>query len=226
LWLDAASFAGSALVVRFGVRRRPASGPGKLVTRWLSAFALVWRDRRLKALVALGCVSGFAIAGEAVVTPYAAEIGGGAAAVGFLLAAYAIGNVIGVTVLTRLLPARRRGLLVPLAILSCAPLTVCVIHPGVAVTMLLWAFSGAAGAYNLTASTLFVQSVPDSQRGQTFGLALTALRVSQGAGVVGAGVTAEYLAPHFVVAIAGALGMCAAAGAGWCWRRALNPPTP
>jgi MFS family permease len=226
LWLDSATFAASALLVRMGVRPRPAPAREKAATHWREGFALVWTNRRLKALVALGCVSGFAIAGEAVVVPYAAGIGGEAVAVGLLLAAYAVGNVIGVMGLARLLPQYRRDLLVPLAVLSCAPLTVCVIHPGLAVTMALWAFSGVAGAYNLTASTLFVQSVPDSQRGQTFGWAITALRVSQGAGVVGAGVAAEYLAPHFVVAVAGALGMLAAAGAGWSWRRATTRQPP
>ncbi|MEV4316908.1 MFS transporter [Actinocrispum sp. NPDC049592] len=224
LWLDAGSFLVSALVVRFGVKHRATPHHERSRTPWLSGIAVVWRDRRLTALIALGCVSGFAIAGEAVVTPYAAEIGGGAVAVGFLLAAYAIGNVIGVTALTRFPPVRRRGLLVPLAVLSCAPLTLCVSNPGVPATMVLWAFSGAASAYNLTASTLFVQSVPDALRARTFGVAITGLRVSQGAGVLAAGLAAEYLAPHIVVAIAGALGMLAALGAGWWWHKATRQP--
>jgi predicted MFS family arabinose efflux permease len=219
LWVDAATFACSALLVRYGVRARPAPVEDKRVWSW-SGFTLVRASPRLKALVALGCVSGFYIAGEAVVAPYAADIGGGAVAVGLLLAAYAVGNVIGVAALTRLIPARRQNLLVPLAVLACAPLTICVLHPGLVITMMLWALSGAASAYNLTASTLFVQSVPDAQRGQAFGLAITALRVSQGVGVLGAGIVAEYIAPHFVVALAGLLGMLAAASAGWSWLRA------
>ncbi|TCO54944.1 MFS transporter [Actinocrispum wychmicini] len=219
LWVDAGTFACSALLVWHGVRDRSLPGQESRVTGWFG-LALVLADVRLKALVALGCVSGFYIAGEAVVAPYAAGIGGGAVAVGLLLAAYSVGNVVGVAVVARLVPERRRSSLVPLAILSCAPLTVCLAHPGLAVTMLLFACSGAAGAYNLTASTLFVQSVPDAQRGRTFGIAVTALRVSQGIGVVGAGIAAEYVAPHIVVAFAGLLGMGFAARAGWSWRRA------
>jgi hypothetical protein len=87
------------------------------------------------------------------------------------------------------------------------------------VTMVLWTCSGAASAYNLVASTLFVKSVPDSHRAQAFGLALTALRVAQGMGVIGAGIAAEYVAPHLAVALAGTAGMVAAARAGWSWRR-------
>lgn len=219
LWLDAGTFACSALVVAYGVRDRRVSGDGMRVSGWFG-LSVVLADLRLKALVLLGCVSGFYIAGEAVVAPYAAGIGGGAVAVGLLLAAYSVGNVVGVAVVARLVPERRRSSLVPLAILSCAPLTVCLAHPGLIVTMILFACSGAASAYNLTASTLFVQSVPDTKRGRTFGIAVTALRVSQGIGVVSAGIVAEYLAPHIVVAFAGLLGMGFAARAGWSWRKA------
>jgi predicted MFS family arabinose efflux permease len=226
LGVDAASFAVSAIVVRWGVRYRPA--PGFLGTRekpgWATELragtALVLGDRELRALVALACVSGFYIAGEAVAAPYAAALGGGAASVGLLFASYAVGNVTGMALLTRVPQARRVRLLRPLAVLACAPLMGCAVNPGLGVTLALWFCSGAAGAYNLTASTLFVQAVPDSRRGQAFGLAVTALRVAQGLGVVLAGVTAEHLPPHQVVAIAGALGVLAATGAGLAWKRA------
>ncbi|NBH09095.1 MFS transporter, partial [Amycolatopsis sp. SID8362] len=59
-----------------------------------------------------------------------------------------------------------------------------------------------------------------TQRAQAFGFALTALRVSQGLGVVLAGLAAERVAPHGVVAGAGAIGVVAAFGAASLWRRA------
>jgi MFS family permease len=232
LIVDAASFAVSALVLRAGIRHRgAAAGSGDLGASndggWWhqvrSGVALVWWDRRLRSLVALGCVSGFYIAGEALAAPYAAELGGGSVTVGLLLGAFAVGSVAGMAMLARVPEARRRRLLVPLPVLACAVLVGCAAEPGVPVTLALFAVSGVASAYNLVTSTAFVHLAPDSQRGQAFGLAITALRVSQGAGVVLAGVVAEHLAPHLVVAAAGALGTVAAVAAGRSWRRA-NPP--
>jgi MFS family permease len=226
LAVDAVTFAVSAAVVRFGVTSRPVpeltGAPKKpgWVHELRAGTALVLCDKELRALVALACVSGFYIAGEAVAAPYAAALGGGAASVGLLFASYAVGNVTGMALLARVPPDRRTRLLRPLAVLACAPLMVCALNPGLGVTLVLWFCSGAAGAYNLTASTLFVQAVPDARRGQAFGLAVTALRVAQGAGVVLAGITAEHLPPHQVVAIAGALGVLAATGAGLSWNRA------
>jgi hypothetical protein len=226
LVVDAATFAVSAAVVRFGLTSRPSPEcPGtpkkpSWATELRAGTALVLRDKELRSLVALACVSGFYIAGEAVAAPYAAAIGGGAASVGLLFASYAVGNVTGMALLARVPQAQRTQLLRPLAVLACAPLMICALNPGLGVTLALWFCSGAAGAYNLTASTLFVQAVPDARRGQAFGLAVTALRGAQGIGVVLAGITAEHLPPHQVVAIAGALGVLAATGAGLSWNRA------
>ncbi|MCU1686656.1 MAG: hypothetical protein JWQ81_7395 [Amycolatopsis sp.] len=231
LWVDAGTFAVSATVIRWGVRLRAApNASADRKVRWAAELRaglfLVTRDRKLRALVALACVSGFYIAGEAIAAPYAAELGGGAATVGSLLASYAVGNVVGMALLARIPRQLRTRLMVPLAVLACATLIGCAANPGLSLTLTLWFCSGAAGAYNLTASTLFVQAVPDSRRGQAFGLAVTALRVSQGVGVVLAGLAAEHLSPHLVVALAGALGVLAAGAAGLAWRRASPPVAP
>ncbi|SDY91465.1 Predicted arabinose efflux permease, MFS family [Amycolatopsis xylanica] len=218
LLVDAVTFAASAALIAGGLRHRPASSGLRWRGRVLGGLALVWRDRRLRALVALACVSGFYIAGEAVAAPYAAELGGGAVAVGLLLASYAVGNVVGMAILARLPEAVRVRSMVPMAIASCAPLLGCAADPGLGAVLALWCCSGVASAYNLTASTLFVTAVPDHVRGQAFGLAVTALRVAQGAGVVVAGVAADGYAPHQVVAAAGLLGVVAAAGAGLAWK--------
>jgi len=241
LLLDAGTFVASALLVWWGVRHRPAPAQAADATApadgraagasaadgwWRSVAAgavLVWTDGRLRALVALACVSGFYIAGEALAVPYAAELGGGAMAVGLLLAAYPGGTVLGMALVARLSETTRLRLMGPMAVLACAPLTLCALRPGLAVTFVLWMSSGAASAYHLTASTTFVRSVPDERRGQAFGLAVTALRVSQGLGVVLAGVAADAVPASTVVAVAGGLGMVAAAGAARGWY-AGQPP--
>ncbi|MET8850354.1 MFS transporter [Amycolatopsis sp. NPDC004625] len=222
LMADAASFAVSALFLVSGVLPRPPRETSGV--RWWrhvrAGWTVVAGDRRRLALVALGCVSGLYIAGEAVAAPYAAELGGGAVVVGLLLGAYALGNVIGMAALSRIPPSQRSRLLGPLAVLACAALLGCALRPDLMATLALFTLSGVASSYNLIANTTFVQLTPDAQRAQAFGFALTALRVSQGLGVVLAGLAAERVAPHGVVAGAGALGVLAALGAAHLWRQA------
>jgi MFS family permease len=226
LLADAASFAVSALFLLAGVLARPPRESSGV--RWWrhvrAGWTVVVGDRRRLALVALGCVSGIYIAGEAIAAPYAAELGGGAVVVGLLLGAYALGNVLGMAALSRIPPERRSRLLGPLAVLACAALLGCALRPDLAATLALLTLSGVASSYNLIANTTFVQLTPDAQRAQAFGFALTALRVSQGLGVVLAGLAAERTAPHGVVAAAGAIGVLAAFGAATLWRRAQPEP--
>ncbi|MDS0135452.1 MULTISPECIES: MFS transporter [unclassified Amycolatopsis] len=221
LLTDAATFAVSALFLVAGVAPRP---PGSTGARWWRHIRTGWTvvagDRRRLALVALGCVSGIYIAGEAIAAPYAAELGGGAVVVGLLLGAFALGNVLGMAALSRIPQARRGPLLGPLAVLACAALVGCALRPDLLATLALFTLCGVASSYNLIANTTFVQLTPEGQRAQAFGFALTALRVSQGLGVVLAGLAAERWAPHGVVAGAGAVGVLAALGAARLWRRA------
>ncbi|MEV7098504.1 MFS transporter [Amycolatopsis sp. NPDC051045] len=226
LLADAASFAVSALFLVAGVRPwPPRAEPGVRWWRHVRAgWTVVVGDRRRLALVALGCVSGIYIAGEAIAAPYAAELGGGPVVVGLLLGAYALGSVLGMAALSRIPPSRRSRLLGPLAVLACAALLGCALRPNLEGTLALLTLSGVASSYNLIANTTFVQLTPDAQRAQAFGFALTALRVSQGLGVVLAGLAAERAAPHAVVAAAGAIGVVAASGAATLWRRAQPDP--
>lgn len=226
LLADAATFALSAIFLKVGVRERPLppagdARPGYWVS--LSAGArLVWSDRQLRYLIALATVAGFYVSIEGLAAPYAASIGGGAAAVGILLAANPAGQMIGMLLLTRVSPPRRLTLMGPLAIGSCAPLIGCAVQPGLWVTVGLWMLSGLCASYQLAASAAFVLSVPDAQRGQAFGLARTALIVSQGMGVLVAGAAADHWAPASVVAAAGILGLLFAAGAAYGYHDATR----
>ncbi|GLZ28362.1 MFS transporter [Lentzea sp. NBRC 105346] len=218
LLADAATFLASALLITRWVIHRPAS----MIVRdrtWhlVQGVRLVSRRPMLRALVAMACVSGFYIAGEALAAPYAVELGAGPIAVGLMFAAYAAGTATGMLVLARLTePARLRAMPL-LVIAACAPLTLCVLQPGLAGVLLLFTLSGAGSSYHLVTATTFVRAVPDELRGQSFGLAVTALRVSQGLGVAAAGVAADHWAPHLVVAAAGALGVLTACGTAWLW---------
>jgi len=225
LLLDAATFAASAALVRFGLRARPAAAMARTArSRWsrdiTDGAGLVWRDRRLRALVMLASISGFYITVEGLSVPYADEIGGGPATVGLLMAANPAGTLLGMALISQLAPEHRNQLLGPLAVAACAPLLGCALHPGLMITLALWALSGLASAYQVVANAEFVRSVPDSRRAQAFGLAVTVLVAAQGVGVVLAGTAADRAGPAMVVAVAGAVGMVAAALAAVSWDRA------
>ncbi len=230
LAVDAATFALSAVLVQLGVRNRPlptATSGGGRVSWWASLTAgarLVWNDRRLRYLIALACVAGFYITVEGLAAPYAAAVGGGPLAVGLLLAANPAGQTVGMLLLPRFAPQRRLALMGPLAVAACLPLIVCIARPGLWATVGLWAVSGLCSSYQLAANASFVQNVPDAQRGQAFGLARTALIVSQGVGVLAAGTAADSWHPATVVAVAGTLGAVVAIGAALGYRRATATP--
>ncbi|MDX6281950.1 MAG: hypothetical protein QOH03_3021 [Kribbellaceae bacterium] len=231
LLVDSATFLASAAFIAFGVRHRPAptqameGEPKRSYLKDLASGAsLVARTPSLRSLVALATVAGFYVTVEGLAVPYANEIGGGPEAAGLLLAAQPAGAVLGMWLITLWTPERRMRFLGPLAIAACVPLVFCALQPGLLVTMLLWALSGAASAYHLPASASFVQAVPDHQRGQAFGVASTALRSSQGLGILLAGVLAEQLSPSAALALMGSVGVLAAVAAGTAWRRARRIP--
>jgi hypothetical protein len=86
--------------------------------------------------------------------------------------------------------------------------------------VVLWAVSGLASAYHLPTSAAFVQAVPDAQRGQAFGVASTALKSSQGAGILLAGLIANESSPSVALGVMGGLGTIVALAAGAAWSRA------
>ncbi|GAA4901549.1 MFS-type transporter involved in bile tolerance (Atg22 family) [Actinomycetospora succinea] len=218
---DAATFVLSAAILQFGVTEQRATGSSESVAALREGARIVLRDRRLRALVALACVSAFVVTIEGLAAPYAAALGGGPVAVGLLLAANPLGAALGIVVIARLVPPGRRDrLLGPLAIASCVPLIASALDPPLAGVVALWVLSGLACAYQVPANAAFVAAVPDAHRGQAFGLAVTALRVTQGLGVLLAGVLAEATEPAVAVAVAGGVGVLVAATCALAWSRA------
>lgn len=226
LLLDSGTFLLSALLIAFGVHARPA--PAKQVDEprrnyfadMAAGASLVIRTPSLRALIALATIAGFYVTVEGLAVPYANEIGGGPKAAGLLLAASPAGAVVGMWLITLWPPERRMRLLGPLAVAACVPLVFCAFRPGLVPTLVLWALSGMASAYHLPTSAAFVQAVPDHQRGQAFGVASTALKGSQGLGILLAGLIADRTSPSLALAVVGAAGVLAALVAGTAWARA------
>lgn len=223
LAVDALSFCLSAAIVAGWVKARPAPGgwAGARLPLWSltrDGASIVFGRPVLRTLVLLGWLAGFAVVPEGLAVPYAHALGGGALTVGLLMAAMPVGTIIGAYVLGRLArPATRIRLIGWLAMLSCAPLMVSLAHPPLWVLLSLWALAGAGGAYQLAAVGAFVSALPGSARGRAFGIAQSGLLASQGLGILIAGAAAQVIGPQLVVAIAGLLGLIAAATLASAW---------
>jgi Major Facilitator Superfamily len=228
LVLDAATFVLSAVIIRIGVRHRPAAGHvhgGSPATRGVAAdmraaFRLVFGDARLRALLGLGCLAAFHVVPEGLAPAYADSVGGGAASVGLLMAMLPLGTAVGAWLLLRLRPERRSRLVGPLAVATAVPLIACGMGPAVPVSLALWAASGLCAAYQVQASAGFVAAVPDAGRGAAVGLASSAIIAAQGMGLVGFGAAADYLNAPAAIAIAGAAAFVLALPLALSWGRA------
>ena len=222
LAIDAATFAVSALLIRFGTRARPAAAssarPGAL--RQLSAgVRVVFGDRALRTLVMFGWLAAFYEIPSGIAAPYAARLGGGPVSAGLLLGAAQAGVAVSTPVFTRRIgPLTRLRWMGPMAVLACGTLVVTALRPGLAVSMVIFALSGTFGMYQIAANTAFVERVPDERRAQAFGLANAGLTVGQGAAFAIAGAAAGAVPPAAVIALGGGLGILAACGLVLRWR--------
>ena len=234
LALDSLSFSLSAGILACWVRPRPAPRPGGLASphgphgpvglpageiTW-AALTTVFGTSALRVLVLFGWLAGFSMVPEGLAAPYAHTLGGGAPTVGLLLAAPPAGLLLGAFVLGRLVrPADRLRPMGWLAMLSCAPLIFCQVHPPAPVVALLWALAGAGGAYQLAAAAAFVRALPGTEKAHTFAVAQTGLLAAQVTGLVAAGAVAKRLGSPAAVALAGLLGLVAAAALATDWIR-------
>lgn len=222
LAIDAMTFVMSALFVRFGVRRRPAAR--ERGQRWILAdgagLAMVWRDPRLRSLAALSWLAGFCVMPEGLAAPYADSLNDGAAmAVGMIMAADPVGCVIGAFIFAKFVPESLWSKsMAPLTLLTGTPLVVCAFNPGLAVSVFLFALSGACAiCYQIQVGALFVRILPDRSRAQGMGVISTGLLAVQGLGIFAGGVMATWTGPAMAVAVAGAAGIVLGASPAWKW---------
>jgi MFS family permease len=233
LLIDAATFAVSALLVWFGVRRRPAAsgagGPAGSRPRPLAEIAagvrLVFGDQRLRTLVLFGWLVAFYVVPQSLAVPYAARFGSLPLAVtaGLIFAAGPFGTMAGSIAFSRMVPAAGRQLWMgPLAICCCAALILCALQSRLVLTLVVLAVSGTCAAYQLAANTAFVAAVPAERRGQAFGLANGGMQVLQGLWFVAAGAAAGAVAPAVVIAISGGIGAVIATWLARSWRHRMT----
>ncbi|GLY80130.1 MFS transporter [Actinoallomurus iriomotensis] len=228
LGVDALSFGAAALLVRFGVHARPAptgadvDGPpsGRRATG--GGLMMVLRHPGLRSLTALSWLAGCYIVPEGIAAPYADAVGAGTAVtVGLIMASDPIGSVVGAFVFGRFVPEHARiRALGPIALLAGVPLALCALRPGLAVSALLFAMSGAlATAYHMQIGASFVQLVPASSKAEALGAMSSGLITVQGLGALVGGGLSDLFGAANTVAIAGVAGILLGLSPARTWMR-------
>jgi MFS family permease len=217
LLVDAATFALSALITRLWVRAAPAAA--KAAARqesgaretMLSGVRLVFRTPALRTPMLLGWLAAFYNVPEGVSAPLGAALGGGAVAVGLILAAQALGASVGAIAFSRFVsPPERLRWMSPLSVAACAVLMLFVFHPPLPLALAVLCLSGVFDCYQLAANASFVSATPAEQRGRAFGVALGGMTLGQGAAMIIAGAFAQHHSASVVIAISGAIGVLCA----------------
>jgi predicted MFS family arabinose efflux permease len=225
LVVDAATFVASALIVQAWVRARPApvtltqgTAEPSRAAGVIAGIRLVFANRTLRTTMLFGWLAAFYNAPEGVVTPLARVLGGGAIAVGVILAAPALGETVGAIVFSRFVaPPTRLRSIGPLSVAASAVLVLFIWRPDLLASLLILFASGLFAAYQLAANAAFVNAAPTEQRSQAFGLAQGGMSLGQGVVVVLAGAAADHHSPALVIALCGAVGAVAAVvvAVGW-----------
>ncbi|MFJ8887105.1 MFS transporter [Streptomyces sp. NPDC102402] len=209
--LTVLTFLCSAALLRLGTADRPAragAGGGALLKESVAGARAVLGDRGTRGLLLLFWVPAFfVVAPEALAAPYADEIGAGPAGVGLLMCAMAVGHI-GAELCagTALGPEARSRLVLPVAALGLLPLVLYAFRPGTALALGALVLAGAGAAYVIGLDQWFVEAVPAELRGRAMTILTAGLMTFQGLGMALAGLAAEFLPVHQVVAYSGAIG--------------------
>jgi predicted MFS family arabinose efflux permease len=235
LAIDAATFVLSALVLRAGVRARPApvrahdlGARASWAAEVGAGLHAVFGDRARLLFAAAVWLTGCFVLPEALAAPYATQLGAGPVVVGALMAADPAGSVVGAWLFTRFAPDRLRPRLIwPLALVAALPLAACVFAPGVVASILLWALAGAgATACLVQAQAEFVRATPDRLRGRAIGIGASGLITAQGVAVLLGGLAAEAWNARAAVVGCGVLGALAVVGLAFAQSRTAVPARP
>jgi MFS family permease len=213
LWITAATCVASAGLLRLRLAdypRRRTGGSAGVGETWQVNRALLRRPEVRTLLLAQWLAPALMVGAEGVLVPYAAQAGSPDAA-GLLFSAIAAGMFAGNLIVGRLVrPAGRERLARPLALALGVPLLAFALRPAPGYAVILLAVSGFGVAYQLALARRFLDTVPERQRGQAFGLLLTGTMTLQGLAAAAGGALGEVAAPGLVVTLAGAASATAA----------------
>lgn len=209
LAIDVLTFVVSAAAIRLRIQQRPGSGSsGRLLSDIGAGFALLRQDAYLRGLLTYGVLAtAVAIVPEALAVALAAEEGRGSITAGALTASLPLGYVVASTLILRVPSERRPRLLLRLTLLLCIPLVLTPLASSPYVVLVLWVVAGLGTSVQLVAAVAYVAGAPADMRGRLYGIASTALMLTQGVAVLIAGAVADVKGARAVVAGAGVLGL-------------------
>jgi MFS family permease len=148
---------------------------------------------------------------ESLIVPYNGSLGRPASAAAPLLAAMPAGMLLGDLLVGRFCaPGTRTRLAFPLAAAMGVPLLALVLRPPLPLACLALLACGAGFAYQIGIQQAFLDSLPEGQRGQGFGLGATGTMAGQGLTPALAGALAGPLGAAAAMAVAGAATILAA----------------
>jgi hypothetical protein len=204
------TFAGSALLLRFGTRDRPArhSGTGTLMRDSIGSAGRLLAQPRIRALLLMWWIPPmFFTLAEGVAAPFVKDAAAGSLGFGLFLAAMPAGTVLSEMLAgTMLGPDARDRIAIPLAAVSLLPLVGFAFHPPLPVGVVLLFLTGLCAAYALGMDRWFVAEVPDEMRGRAMTLLGAGLMTLQGVGMTAGGLFADWAPPYAVLAGGGVLG--------------------
>ncbi|MEV2193184.1 MFS transporter [Streptomyces phaeochromogenes] len=179
----------AGITARVGLSDRPPRAQGKFVERSRRVNRELLTSPVLRPLYLMMWVpNGLVVGCEALFIPYAKDHAG------YLLAAGAVGMLVGDIVIGRFVPETLRDrLILPLRALLAVPFLVFPLSPSVPVATVLVGLSAFGYAASLPLQERLVWHTRDDVRGQAFGLSSTGLMSGQALGAVLAGGIAQLL---------------------------------
>lgn len=212
LLINTATFAISAVLVRFGIRQRPpemtAAHRSHLLRETAAGYRMVFGTPVLRAIAIVVFASMlFAIVPEGLAAGWAAKANGDQAGSGLtqamIMIAGPVGFILGGLIVGGgLRPDQRRALIRPFAVLAPLALIPALLNPSPPLIALMAAASGFAVAGLLpVANGLFVQALPPGFRARAFGVMGTGMQVLQGLAVLSTGILAERFSIPTVVGL-------------------------
>lgn len=197
LWVDAATFVVSAIVVAAGVPGRAAVEAGSedgttisYVARLRAGYAFLRRDRTLFVLIAVVSLTNFLDSISMVALPVVAkEVYRSALSLGLMLGVTGAGSVGGALAFSAIGHRLSRHRVFTWGFIMVALwYPVAATFPALGVLLVAKAASGiASGPLNPVIDTVFYERVPDGMRGRVFGVTHAAAWVSMPLGVLVAG---------------------------------------
>ncbi|MCP9206468.1 MFS transporter [Streptomyces sp. NEAU-Y11] len=213
LVLTAAALVCSALILRFGTRRRPArlradGDGGALLGDSLRGVRRLFADRRIRWLLLLAWVPPmFVVMPEVLLTPYSDGLGLSPVGLGLLMCGMPVGAIVSEVLVGSLLgPRARARLTLPVGVAASLPALGYAAHPSFGWALALQVLTGFGIAYSLGLDQWFFAAVPEELRGRAMTVLTAGLMTSQGLGMAVAGAVAEFAPVPTVAAVSGGAG--------------------